>query len=772
MENCGGGGQPKAGVGGVIAMLGATEGMSHRPAAWQMPFASFVATLEAEQERWFLWLPVLYGTGIAIYFALDREPALLAALAPVPAALALRFALIRGTLAVVAAGAILSLACGFAAAKIRTVAVAGPTLDRQIGPVEVRGYMELVEPRPTRGQRLTIRVTKIERLPAERTPWRIRVRTLATTPGLQPGDAIRVRATLAAPGLPTMPGDYDFARAAFFSSIGAVGYALRRAERDPEAGPAPWGLQAAAVVAQVRQAIGARVTAALPGERGAIANALITGERGGISEATNAAYRDSGLFHILSISGLHMTVMAGAVFFAIRALLAAIPAFALRLEIKKWAAATAIVAAFGYLLISGAQFATVRSWIMITIMLLAVLLDRPAIAMRNVALGALAILVAMPESLFDAGFQMSFAAVLALVAAFEAIRDRLANRRVEHRGVPRWLGIWLFFGGIILTTLIASLAVAPFSVYLFHKSQQYAIIANLIAIPVCNIVTMPAALATLVVMPFGVEQLPLWVMGLGIDVMGWCAATVARLPGAVTALPAIPTLSFALMIVGGLWLCIWRLRWRLLGLALIGAGLATAPMRDRPDILVGNDGRALAARIDGRMLSAPPGHGGNFELSRWLENDGDMRDLRQVQGGREWRCDAIGCTATMRGLIVALARHPAALADDCLRADILVVTFPRPRTCEPHRALIDLYDLRDRGTHALYVTDNGVRIDSVGASRGSRPWTRASHAEGLRLGTTADNDGSRLSAFAAPYDLADDADLLRPEVEDEDWNRQ
>ena len=330
--------------------------------------------------------------------------------------------------------------------------------------------------------------------------------------------------------------------------------------------------------------------AALPGQTGAIANALITGERGGISEATNQAFRDFGLFHILSISGLHMVIMAGAVFFCIRLALAAIPAIALSYPIKKWAAAGAMAGALGYLLISGSAFATVRSYIMISIMFLAVMLDRPALALRNVALAALGILLVWPESLFDPGFQMSFAAVVALVSVYEWVRGREEERAAwRPRHVIR-AGL-LFFGGIVLSTLVASLAVAPFGIYHFHNTQQFAILANLLAIPICNLIVMPAALAALVALPFGLEAAPLWVMGLGIEVMVWCAQTVATLPGAVGRMPAIPTHAFVLMVTGGLWCALWHKRWRWLGIAPIVAGLVLAPTGRRPDVLVGRDAR-------------------------------------------------------------------------------------------------------------------------------------------------------------------------------------
>jgi competence protein ComEC len=361
---------------------------------------------------------------------------------------------------------------------------------------------------------------------------------------------------------------------------------------------------------------------------------------------------------------------------------------------------------------------------MISIMFLAVLLDRPALSVRNVALGALAITALAPESLLEVGFQMSFAAVLALVAAYEAIRAPDDQQRGSG-GSWGLRGTVLFFGGIVLATLVASAAVAPFAAYHFHKSQQYAVIANLIAIPVCNVFVMPAALATLVLMPLGLEAGPLWLMGQGIGMMVWCAETVARIPGAVAHIPAIPTASFALMVAGGLWLCLWRTRWRLLGLAVIAAGIAIAPMQTRPDILVGRDGSLLAARVDGEELSAIAGGGASFELQRWLDSDGDARNPRSVTSTDRFRCDALGCTAKVKGVVVSLAREPAALADDCARAGILVLTFPRPRGCRPAGLAIDFFDMHRKGTHAIYLGDGTIRMETVGDARGDRPWTRA-----------------------------------------------
>jgi competence protein ComEC len=424
-----------------------------------------------------------------------------------------------------------------------------------------------------------------------------------------------------------------------------------------------------------------------------------------------------------------MVIMAGAVFFSIRLALAAIPAIALRFPIKKWAAAGAMAGALGYLLISGAAFATVRSYIMISIMFLAVMLDRPALALRNVALAALAILLVWPESLFDPGFQMSFAAVVALVSAYEWVRGREAEAAAgSRRSVVRTS--LLFLGGIVLSTLVASLAVAPFGIYHFHNTQQFAILANLLAIPICNLVVMPAALAALVALPLGLEAAPLWAMGLGIEAMVWCAEAVAALPGAVGRVPAIPTHAFLLMLAGGLWGALWKTRWRLLGVVPIVIGLMLMPTGRRPDVLVGREAALVAVRAADGRLSAVAGRGSGFELARWLEHDGDGRQPAEAARATAFSCAAHGCTARVKGALLAVASSPAALRENCASAVILVLRFARPRGCEPPGVAIDVEDVRRNGAFALYIEATGVRIETVAGNRGDRPWARRPRPSG------------------------------------------
>ena len=722
---------------------------------------ALAATLESERPRWFLWLPVFLGAGIAIYFSVPNEPTSLAVTGFLVLAVALRILWHRSLAGTLITAGLVAMATGFALAKVRTERTRAPVIERTFQRADVRGIVELVEPRPKRGERLTLRVTAIEGVEAAQLPRRARIRTMVTTPGLKPGDHVKVRAKIGPPPAPSLPGDYDFARAAWYLGIGATGYALSKAEIEtaglsPQPGESSGLAQRWSVFLEdLRQRIGQRVVAALPGETGAIATALITGERGAITEETNASFRDSGLFHILSISGLHMVVMAGAAFLGVRRLLALFPVIALRYPIKKWAAAAALLAAVAYLNISGSSVATVRSAVMIAIIFLAVLIDRPALAMRNVALSALLILAVMPESLLDAGFQMSYAAVISLVAVYEVLRQRTETQARHSTSSLRQTG--LFFGGIVMSTLIASFSVAPLAAYHFHKTQQYAVLANLIAIPVCNILVMPAGLLTLIALPLGLEAVPLMVMGFGIDVMVWAAATVAALPGAVGHVAAIPHLSLMLMIAGGIWLSLWQTRWRLAGLALAAAGLATAGLsltgvsspglsglglQSHGDILAGRDGTLVAVRDAHGALQASPGRHTGFELQRWLENDGDARTA--VEASKQepryapgsvlpglWHCDASGCIATVRGVTVAVVRHPSALPEDCGRAQVLILPFPKPDGCTGPEIVLDPRAFWSEGTHVISIDDpEGNDPDSLlGAKAITGPGTGSGTAD-------------------------------------------
>jgi competence protein ComEC len=335
----------------------------------------------AERERWVLWLPVAFGTGIAVYFALPSEPASLLGLALGSSGLLLAIA----SLGAQASGSRAALSCiaavliGFGIAKHRTDSVAAPVLSHRVGPSLLRGRVETVELHG-KGVRVVLTLADMQDLHTNDMPKRVRISVRSGGDALKPGEWIGVRAVLLPPPAPAEPGDYDFGRAAYFRGIGGVGYAYGRPKWITAARAPSIAERVHIEIESLRVRVSARIHSVLPGSTGAIASALITGDRGGISEDDESALRDAGLAHVLAIAGLHMALVGLGLFWAVRALLALFPAIALTQPIKKWAAAAALGSATFYLIISGAATPATRAYIMLTVMLVAILFDRPAIS--------------------------------------------------------------------------------------------------------------------------------------------------------------------------------------------------------------------------------------------------------------------------------------------------------------------------------------------------------------------------------------------------------
>ena len=325
--------------------------------------------------------------------------------------------------------------------------------------------------------------------------------------------------------------------------------------------------------------------------------------------------RNSGLAHLLAISGLHIGLVASILFVAVRGLLALVEPLALRHPIKKWAASVALAGAFGYLLLTGATVPTQRAFLMVALVLVAVLTDRSAFSMRTVALAAMAILVLRPESLLSVSFQMSFAAVVALIATYETLGARFAGWR-RSAAWPRRVLLYLL--GVGLTTVVASLATMPFAAYHFNQVAHYGLAANLLAVPLTALWIMPWGVATYVLLPFGLEALALAPMGWGIEAVVGIAETVAAWSGSISRLVAPAPAALALVSLGGLWLCLWVGRWRLWGVAAICDGLLIGLAARPPDILI--DGRGDVAEVrdgaGGLRLSSARANG--FRTETWL----------------------------------------------------------------------------------------------------------------------------------------------------------
>lgn len=666
----------------------------------------------AERHRWPLWLPVALGTGTALYFAMPVEPPLWTAWAALAVFVVLIAAGLRGSSTWIPAGLGLAAALilGFAVAKLQEMRVAAPVLTRPVI-THLTGRVAGLD-WGSKGLRVILDQVRSGRLPDP--PARVRILIQKGAEQIRVGQGVGLTAQLMPPPGPSAPGDNDFGRTVFFAGIGATGFSFGAAQPTPLAHPpGPWD-RLAGLVEDMRARMTARIRSQLPKSEGAIATAIITGERGGIDPEDEAALRDAGLAHVLAIAGLHMALVGAGLFWLVRAVLAAIPALALNYPIKKWAASVSIVAAAFYIVISGASSSATRAFVMLAMMLLAILLDRPALSMRSLGLAAVILLLARPVSITEPGFQMSFAAVASLIAVAEWEQRR--PRLVRHG--------WLYrhIRGIALTSLVASFATLPFAMYYFGRATHYAVLGNLLAMPLMGLVTMPSAALSVAAMPFGLEHAPLQLMGWSIDGMLRLGRFVSGLPGAVTVTPAFPLVALVSITLGGLWILLWRLSWRWWGLVPVAVGIGLALTAPRPDMLIASDARTIALRDRDGLLHFPHPPKDRFAATRWLLRDGDDRNWKDAVGDASLRCDGLGCIAERSGLVIAISSRPEALDEDCDRADIVVSTAPLVSCDKPHLAL-GAEQIAAGGGYA--ITLSPLRAISVNHARGQRPWVIA-----------------------------------------------
>jgi len=609
------------------------------------------ALVLSQRGHLFPWVPVAFGTGIGLWFALPAEPAAAALLAVAAAGLLAGLGAAR-------AGAVLGpliwlpalIAAGLCAAAWRTASVAGPVLSfRYYGPVE--GRVVEIDRSASDAVRLTLDRVQLDRVPPRRTPHRVRISLHGPQDWFDPRPGVTIQTTghLSPPGGPVEPGGFDFRRHAWFEGLGAVGYT-----RNPvvERAPPEPGAQR---IFTWRMALSDRVRAALPGETGAFAAAVMTGDRASLSRASVEALRHSNLAHLLAISGLHMGLLAGFVFWALRALLALAPSVAMRVPGRKLAAAGALVVAAGYLALSGGNVATERAFVMVGVALGAVMVDRRALSLRAVALAAMIVLALRPEALTGPGFQMSFAATVALVAVFAGLRGE--RRR-------RW---WTPVLTLLISSAVAGAATAPFAAAHFNMFARLGLVANLVAVPVMGTLVMPAAVVAALLMPLGLEQPALWVMGLGLDWILMVARAVSGVEGAVAHVPAPPGAVLPLVAAGGLVIVLWQGAGRWTGAAVLVLAAGLWWRAERPAVLIAADGGLVGVMTaEGRALSRD--RGGGFTARIWLENDGDP--ATQEEAFARWRL--------VEGVAHVTGRVRASEVPDCGAARLIVSNADLP----------------------------------------------------------------------------------------------
>ncbi len=676
---------------------------------------------EAGAGRLLPWVPVAFGTGIAFYFTADHEP-VASVSAVAAAAFCLAAFLLRRHKIFPLAVMIAAIAAGFAVATWKTARVAHGVLARPAYSVSLSGFVETRDIRE-RTDRFVLRVARMDSPRALTKLERVR---LSVRKGTAPavGSFVELKARLQPPLAPLRPGSYDFGRDMYFAGIGASGFvtgAIKTLEPPMSGG---LSLRYAAVMQGLRDAIDARIRTTLDGDRRAIATALLTGRRDAISAPVNDAMFISGLGHVLSISGYHMAVVAGVVFFAVRALLALIPGLTVSLPIKKWSAAAALAAAAFYLLLSGAEVATQRSFFMTAVVLIAIMVDRRAVTFRTLAVAAMIVLVIAPEALVHPSFQMSFAATLGLVALVQIGMPRLFASP-DNSATAR-MALW---GGreiatLALASLVAGLATTPYAAFHFHRVTPYGVLANLAAMPVVSAVVMPAGLLGLVAMPFGFDGVFWRIMGLGIDWMIVVTQWVAALPGAIGRMAAFGIGPLIAASAGIILLGLLRTPLRWSGAAVLALAVVWALAVPQPDILISADGHNVGVRgRDGRLHLMRTAKDA-FLMKEWLAADADSRQPADSSLAEGVSCDEAGCVVQMaNGAFVALALRPDALGDDCERAALVVTARPATPACPS--PVIDQERLRRQGAMALRRSHGGFAVDAVRPKGIDRPWSPA-----------------------------------------------
>jgi len=674
------------------------------------------AIFDAEHDRLILWAPVLMGAGVAWYFALADEPPLWLGAAAFLACGMLAHRMRRHAFLRYALLAAAFVALGFALSQWRTHSVHSPYLTAPLPFAHVMGRVADIEPTP-KGSKLTLEDVTIDKLTPQQTPHRIHLTLRSYDAHLVTGQVISLRAGLFPPPQPATPGGFDFGQHYYFLETGAVGYGIPPIAVKPltESGGSSFSIW----FAEFRHRLTEAIRSYFREPAGAVAAAFVTGETQAIPDAVNDNMRVAGLYHLLAVSGMNLSVVAGLAFFSLRLLLAAVPPLALRYNIKKWAALLALLASYIYLRVSGSPVSVERAFVMVSLIFVAILLDRDPSPMRSVAAAAFLIILWEPEAALSASFQLSFSATAALIASYEWGSGAIGRLgKGKGTGLPRLLA---YFAAVMATSLVAWLGTEPFIIYHFNQFSSYSLLANTIAEPLVSFLLMPLVIAGVLLLPFGLAWLAFTPMQYGVDALIGLAHWVAGLPHAMWIVPSPTDTGFALVVLGIAWVYFWKTRWRWLGLPMAVVGLATAALYVPPDVLISGDGKHVAVRRDDGRLVMLRGRPDSFLGQQWARAviEHDTLDKKEIPV----RCDAKGCVLSLRGHIIALPRVPEALGDDCASADIVIATgfAVAPAACGA-ATLMDEAALESGGVTALWFEGRRVAIRQARSRQGHRPW--------------------------------------------------
>ncbi|MEM9468970.1 MAG: ComEC/Rec2 family competence protein [Pseudomonadota bacterium] len=680
-----------------------------------------------QKNRLFVWSPFFLAIGIAIYFALPFEPTLILGVLGFVTVSVLFFIAfsfsyqetVQSKINILISLLFMLVTMGFLAGQIRTTLVYTPMLSKAIGPVNLEGMVERVEPQEAgQGSRIIVSDLSIERLEQKETPRKIRLK-VRKDQGIISGQRIRVLVKLNPPSSPVAPGAFDFQRYAFFKGFGAVGFAYNQPEILEQAKGFNF------FWSKARESLAKRIRESLGGRSGAIATALMTGQRGAIAKEDVQAMRDSGLAHLLAISGLHVGMIVGFLFFFARFAMASVPSLALHQPIKKYAAIIALIGGFFYTLIVGATIPTQRALMMSGLVLVAVMLDREALSLRLVAMAAVIILLITPESLVSVSFQMSFAAVVALVCFYDQIRP-IWRQLHSRAGIIRRIA--LYFSGVILTTVIAGFATGFFALYHFQTFALYGTLANIVAVPIMAFLVMPLLLVSYLVMPLGLEAFVLPIAGWGISWILGTAHWVGSMEGSVSRIVSFPQILFISTVIC-LWVfCVWKGSKRRVAALIALILMVIATQANAPDIQISPSFKLVSMKDNEGRLILSSGRQDRYTAENWLRRNGQVFNEKSFfpkEGEAKstpLRCDTKGCRLVIKNTNVTYAKTKQAAYEDCEWADLILSEEPfDQRECNQAK-VVDFFDLYYQGSHSIFVKKEAFTIKMDRQTRGQRPW--------------------------------------------------
>ncbi len=698
-----------------------------RPWRMRARLSSFVDRTEVFLDRAGFdrgpWLAVGLGSGIGLWFLLAK-PWQWVAVFSAMALVALGATAIwgrrddRAQIVTAAVSVSWAIALGVALIWTRSAVVGVEPIERPTFQY-VDGTILEREEQPARDRvRLTVAARDAEL--ARAVKYRVNVLTGADRPELAEGARIRFRSRLMPPSAPILPGSYDFARRAWFDGLAATGSVVGDIEIVERAAPdEDW-------LASVQRKLSSHVREQLGGSPGTIAAAFASGDRGAIAERDEEAMRDSGLTHLLSISGLHVSAVIAAAYFLALKILALWPWLTLRVRLPLLAAAIGALAGIAYTLLTGAQVPTVRSCVGAVLVLIALALGREPLSLRMVAVAACVVLLLWPESLVGPSFQMSFAAVIVIVALHNMtpVRAFLAPR---DEAWPRWFTRRIAM--LFLTGLAIELALMPIVLFHFHRAGLYGAVANIIAIPLVTFVSMPLIAAALLFDLAGMGGPAWWMVGQSLDLLLAIAHFTAEQPGAVKLTPRFGVGTLLLFVGGGLWIALWKGKFRLAGLLPITAGALLIVNAPVPDVLISRDGRDVGIAGQNDRLLVLRDSEDSYARQNLVEIAAMPGQPIPFASWEKARCSKEFCSVAIeRGartwtLLVARNRdlvEERALAAACGRADIVIADRFLPRSCNPRWLKADRRFLEREGGAALYLSD--LRIDTVADSQGQHGW--------------------------------------------------